>query len=89
MTRHAIDTTDFTKNVIEPFDTPSWIGVGISLIALTITSLIIMTVYKSVCPENTIPNLKKFDITLKIFCGLTEPEKLNITHRRSFTVGKN
>ena len=87
MTRHAIDTTDFTKNVIEPFDPPSWIGVGLSLLGLTLVSFLIIKVYEKVCPENTIPNLNKVNVFLKICCGVTEPESLYITHPRSFSVG--
>ncbi len=87
MTRHAIDTTDFTKNIIEPFDPPSWAGIGISLIGLTLASFLIMKVYRNACPENTIPGLEKTTVFLKICCGLTEPEGLNITLPRSFSVG--
>ncbi len=88
ITRHAIDTTDFTKNVIEPFDKASWIGVGISLTGLTLVSFLTMVIYKNVCPHNTIPNLTKTDVFFKIVFGFTEPEKLEISHSRSFTVGK-
>lgn len=87
ITRHAIDTTDFTKNVIEPFDELSWLAIGLSLLGLTLVSFLIMFVYQKVCPQNTLPYLTKTDVFLKICFGFTEPERLFITHPRSFTVG--
>ena len=66
----------------------TWIAIGICLLGLCVTSFLMIKAYNEVCPQNTIPNLSKTNVFLKIIFGFTEPKELFITHSRSFSVGK-
>ena len=63
------------RAVLDPFDFWSWMAIIISLVGLTIANLIMIKQYENICPSQTIPNLSKSHVILRILFGITQPDE--------------
>ena len=90
VSRHPYDTKNPINSFTDPFDTFSWIGLGIIISIIIIGLLIILLFYKKYSPQNLQPNLEPYFIALKLIFGFTEPDEVDFFSQRTiYSSGKN
>ena len=66
------------NSIIDPFDSWSWLALGLSLVLLTIGFILVIRIHRKIWPSNVNPEAEYTFILMRSLFGFTEPEEIQI-----------